>query len=60
MPDREKFKKLFDEVGIVYIEEGDKICIDTSEVNGAEQEICIQFYSEEMDGKFQEFIVYPQ
>ena len=53
--DRDRLSLALAATGINFTQDGDKICISPEEVNGAGQEICLQFHE---DGKFQEFIVY--
>lgn len=61
MTDREKFKKLFDEVGIKYTESGDTLYIDKFACDGAE-DFGISFWDGEdyPKGSFHEFWVVPE
>lgn len=55
MTDKEKFKKLFNEVGIEYIENGNLLEVDTLYTKGIE-DFTVNFYE---DGSFKNFGVYP-
>lgn len=54
MTDKDKFKKLFKEVGIKYVENGDVLEIDQFHTDGID-DCAISFYE---DGKFQDFLFY--
>ena len=55
MTEKEKFKKLFDEVGLECNMTNDGIEVAISEVSGCTHEVFIKFYE---DGKYQEIVVY--
>ena len=57
MNDMEKLADVFDEIGICYSIEGNKIILDDFEVDGSNNEVTISFYE---DFKYQEFKVYPR
>ena len=61
MTDKEKFKKLFDAVGIKYKENGDTLYIDYFACDGA-TEFGVTFWDGEdyPEGKFHEFFVVPE
>lgn len=56
MNDRDKFKKLFDEIGIEYTENGDLLEVDSWHTSGI-KDFVIDFYE---DGKFKTFGIYTQ
>ena len=60
MTDQEKFKKLFDELGIEYEENGNTLFIDTFNCDGA-REFGISFWDGDYypEGSFHEFWVVP-
>lgn len=62
MSDKNKFKKLFDEIGIEYIEENNLLIIDKFFIDGShdDTELIISFYDETTNFKneFQEFRIY--
>ena len=60
MTDQEKFKKLFDELGIKYEENGNVLYIDTFNCDGA-REFGISFWDGEYypEGSYHEFWVVP-
>ena len=59
--DTDRFKKLFDEVGIKYEENGDTLYVDKFNCDGAE-EFGVTFWDGEdyPEGKFHEFFVVPK
>ena len=61
MTDQEKFKKLFDELGIEYEENGNILYIDTFHCDGA-REFGISFWDGEYypEGSYHEFWVVPE
>lgn len=61
MTDQEKFKKLFDELGIKYEENGNTLFIDTFNCDGA-REFGISFWDGEYypEGSYHEFWVVPE
>lgn len=56
MNDRDKFKKLLDEIGIGYTQNGDLLEVDPLHTSGME-DFVIDFYE---DGKFRAFGVYTR
>lgn len=56
MNDRDKFKELFGEIGVDYIENGDLLEVDLMYTNGME-DFVVDFYE---DGKFKAFRVYTE
>ena len=61
MTDKDKFKKIFDEVGIKYEENGNTLFIDKFACDGAE-EFGVTFWDGEdyPEGKFHEFFIVPE
>ena len=61
MTDKEKFKKLFTEVGIEFTENGNLLEVDKFYVDGSSDDVdfVVSFYDDEdLKDKFQEFRVY--
>lgn len=61
MTDKEKFKKLFTEVGIEFAENGNLLEVDKFYVDGSSDDVdfVVSFYDDEdLKDKFQEFRVY--
>lgn len=61
MTDKEKFKKLFNEVGIEFVENGNLLEVDKFFVDGSSDNIdfVVSFYDDEdFKNQFQEFRVY--